>query len=121
MDERKGPFLSTKGDWPKLRETAIAKYYLARGYKLHKSAHEGMCFSANVVRNILAFFQKHPRIRDNTFNYKYFLEEFALQTIATNEVGPDLEYGFLKLGHGVSDNYDPHAANKYTRKIPFLE
>ena len=124
MEERekicKGPFPSMSWHWPTLKQTALAKHYLERGFKLHKSAHEGLCFSYCVSQNILAFFNKHPNIRDNTFNYNFFLEEFALQTIASNEVGSNLEYGFLDLGHGVYDNYDPRAENKYTRKIPFL-
>jgi hypothetical protein len=69
----------------------------------------------------MAFFNKNPRIRDDIFNFKHCVEDFALQTIAMNEVDSNLEYGFLNLGHGVADDYDPLAANKYTRKIPFLE
>ena len=113
-------FTSNEWHWPTFKQTDVARHYLKRGYRLWISAHEGLCISVCVCRNIIAFFNKYPRIRDNLFHYKYCVEEFALQTIATNEVDPNLEYGFLDLGHGVSDNYDPHATNKYTRKIPFL-
>ena len=124
MEEREqsriGPFPNMDWHWSTLKQTALARHYLERGYKLSGSAHEGLCLSANVVRNIIAFFTKNPSIRDNTFNYNFFLEEFALQTIAMNEVDSSLEYGFLDLGHGVTDEYDPSAENKYTHKIPFL-
>ena len=124
MEERekvcRGPFYSNGWHWPAFKQSELAKHYLKNHFKLYVSAHEGLCISVCVCRNIIAFFNKYPRIRDNLFHYKYCVEEFALQTIATNEVDSNLEYGFLDLGHGVSDNYDPRADNKYTRKIPFL-
>jgi len=123
MEEREqtrvGPFPNMDWHWSTLKQTALAQHYLERGYKLSGSAHEGVCFSMNVVRNIVTFFIMNPSIRENTFNYNFFLEEFALQTIAMNEVDSSLEYGFLELGHGVTDDYDPQLENKYTRKIPF--
>ena len=125
MEERAktciGPFPSVGWHWPTLKQTALVRHYLKNRFKLYVSAHEGLCFSANVVQNIMAFFNKNPRIRDDILTYKYCVEEFALQTIAYNEVDSNLEYGFLDLGHGVTNAYDPLAENKYTRKIPFLE
>jgi len=125
MEEREkaciGPFPARGWHWQTIKYTALAKHYRKSGYKLLGAPHEGICFSYGVIQNILAFFTTHPRIRDNTFTYKCVMEEFALQTIATNEVGSNLEYGYLDLGHGVTDNYDPHVEDKYTHNIPYLE
>jgi len=104
--------------WPSIRNTLLAKYYLKKGYYLYRSAHEGLCFSFNVVDNIINFLNKQTKIRNDLFNFNHCVEEFALQTISMNQVNKsNLEYGFINIGHGVTNKCDFNAKNKFVRKI----
>lgn len=86
--------------WPKMRNTALAKYYLERGSTLYRIAHEGLVFSHTVCQTIEKFMTDHPSIQNDTFKFPAFLEEFALQTIAINEstVCP-----FVYIGRGANE------------------
>lgn len=116
----KGPFPFMDWHWPSLKQTLLAKYYLALGYKLQASEHEGLVFSYNVTQNILSFLNKNTIISKNLFEFKHVVEEFALQTISCIEVdASNLEYGFFTIGHGVTEICDYNMPHKYTRKIAF--
>jgi len=117
---QKGAFNANGWHWPKFRITLLAKHYLNAGFRLYESSHEGLTFSKNVTDNIIAFLQTHPDIKENIYNTGWCVEEFALQTIAQNEVNPaNLEYGFLYIGNGCEDICDLTDPNKYTRKIRY--
>jgi len=125
MEERKAsqiqPFENRDWIWPRFRNTQLAKYYLERGYRLEGSAHEGLCFSENVVRNIVKFLHAHPDIYEDLCNFHAGVEEFSLQTIASNEVDEEnMEYGFSYIGHGVKEVCDVTMKDRYTCKILFL-
>ena len=106
--------------WPYLKQTLLAKYYLALGYTLQASEHEGLVFSYNVTQNILSFLKKNYAITEDLFKFKHVVEEFALQTISCIEIDPsNLEYGFFTIGHGVTETCDYNVPHKYTRKIAF--
>ena len=112
------PFNSYDWWWPNFRETLLAKYYLEKGYALYGSEHEGLCFSYNVCKNILNFFDANIEIRENLFLAKSCVEEFSLQTIAFNEYNPDNgQYGYINLGQGVFNNCNQEATNKFMCKI----
>lgn len=51
----KGQFNNNDWQWPKFRNTLLAKHYLQNNCLLYGSEHEGLCFSNNVVNNILFF------------------------------------------------------------------
>ena len=105
---------------PAMLETKLIKYYLNLGYTPNKDAHEGMCFSNNVVSNILNFLSQNTEIRDELYNYEACVEEFALQTISYNEINlSNLEYGYINIGNGETNNYDKNAVNLYTKKIDY--
>jgi hypothetical protein len=106
--------------WPILKETLLAKYYLNKKYKLYESEHEGLCLSYNVTQNILHFLANNLNIEFDLIKFPYCVEEFALQTIASNEINNNnLEFGFTLLGHGTGNDCDTTIPNKYTHKINF--
>lgn len=112
------PFNNNDWWWPNFRQTLLANYYLRLGYGLYGSEHEGLCFSYNVCKNILNFFDMHLDIRDDLFLAKSCVEEFGLQTIAFNEYNPDNgHYGYINLGQGVWNTCNHDADNKYMCKI----
>jgi hypothetical protein len=117
--ERKGQEPLNDWHWPIFKHSAIAKYYLNNNFKLANSAHEGLCFSKTVCKTICSFLQKQEFITMNLFNFNACVEEFALQTIASNEYDKDtLEYGFMYIGNGSGEDYDLH---NFTRKIHFID
>ncbi len=117
---RAQPFTAMNWFWPKFRTTLLAKHYLAEGFRMDGSAHEGLTFSYNVVDNILKFFERHPTIKENLFIAESPVEEFALQTISLNELNPaNLEYGFTYIGNGCYDTCDINDPAKFTRKISY--
>jgi len=116
---RKSPFNETGWGWPKFMQTDLGKYYLSKGYRLEASAHEGLCFNKDVIINIVRFLKKNEIIENNIYTI-ICSEEFALTTIAMNEADPvNLSYGYLYLGNGVYESWDPNDQAKYTRKIKF--
>lgn len=120
INTQKGDFTDMNWHWPKFRNTLLAKHYLNNGFRLYGEAHEGLVFSYNVAQNILTFLNTNPIIRDDLFTFNLCVEEFALQTISQNEVNPaNLEYGFIYIGNGCGETYDPTNTNRYTRKIRY--
>ena len=106
--------------WPTFKKTLLYKYYLNKKYKLYGSEHEGLCLSYNVTQNILQFLNNNSNIEFDLIHFPHCVEEFALQTIASNEINNNnLEFGFTLLGHGMYNDYDPTIPNKYTYKINF--
>jgi len=106
--------------WPYFKNTKLAQYYLNNGYRLECSYHEGLCFSYNVVNNILNFFNRNLEIKDDLFNFYCCVEEFALQTISHNEVDEtNLEYGFSFIGQAncSPEYYDFERENTYLYKV----
>ena len=100
--------------WGAFKQTLLAQHYLKDGFKLQKSAHEGMCFGAQACRAIVLFLNKEEAMKENLFNQEYCVEEFALQTIAAIESD-----GFLYIGNGASEEYDENNPNLFTRKVLF--
>lgn len=120
LKTQKGAFPDMIWHWPKFRKTLLAKHYLAKGFRLYGGAHEGLVFSFNVTQNIITFLTRNPAIRDDIYTFNKCVEEFALHTIAHNEVDPtNLEYGFMYIGNGVSEICDEKNPNKFTQKFPF--
>jgi hypothetical protein len=118
----KGDFTDMHWHWSKFRGTLLAKYYLFMGYKLFGCTHEGLCFSYNVVKNILNFLDDHLEIKNDIFNYNWCVEEFVLSTISSIEVNlSNLEYGYSLISHGCRTGYIDHnnLNNKYLFKIDF--
>jgi hypothetical protein len=102
--------------WGEMKNTLLAQHYLATGFRLHASAHEGLCLSAAACHAIVSFLNKNGAIAENLFQKCACVEEFALQTIATIESD-----GFLYIGNGCGPECDEANINIYTRKIPFLD
>lgn len=87
--------------WPKFLTTSLYKYFMSKNMKLSKSAHEGLVFHSNVCKNILLFLEENNDIRSDLFASNYCVEEFSLQTIASNLINLDDKYhGFVYIGHG---------------------
>ena len=87
--------------WPLFLNTQLAKYYISKRLNLAHSAHEGLVFHINVIYNIINFLEKNITIKDNLFNFSACVEEFSLQTIATNEINPINNYHkFIYIGNG---------------------
>jgi hypothetical protein len=107
--------------WPKFNNTLLGKMLLNNQNKLYGTEHEGLCFSYNVIQNILNFLSKKSEITSDLINTDACVEEFALQTIAMYEIDKNnLEFGFMRLSHGETTvNYDKTAPNKYLCKIEF--
>ena len=58
-----------------------------------------MTVSNNVCKNIITFLNNHPHMEKELFSFQGCVEEFAIQTIAFNEVNwQNSEYGFISLG-----------------------
>ena len=120
IQTQKIEFLNMNWWWPIFRKTNLAQYYLNKGYRLHNSEHEGLCFSYNIIKNILNFLVPQLNIMINAFNFKGCIEEFVLQTISYNEFdNSNLEYGFISIGNGIHNEYDINDPNKYTCKINY--
>jgi hypothetical protein len=125
LQERKvrmvGPPPENVWHWQSFKQTLLAQHYLKLGYTLHASAHEGLVFSGQVCRNVVSFLLQHKVIACNLFEHAWCVEEFGLQTIASNECNAqNLQYGFIYIGNGVDEEVDFTAKDKYTRKIAYL-
>jgi hypothetical protein len=120
--EAMGPFPNMDWHWPEFRQTLLGKHYLNNNRRLYGSEHEGLTLHYDVCNNILEFLSKHIEIRNESYTYNEAMEEFVLQTIASNTLdSQNLHYGFMTLGHGTAELCDTTAPNKYTRKILYPE
>jgi hypothetical protein len=100
-----------------VKDSKLEEYYKKFNKTLHFSAHEGLCFSFIVCNNILNFLKLNADIETHLFNQNMPVEEYALQTIAMNEVNENnLDFGFFYIGNGTNEIYTDF---KYTRKILF--
>jgi hypothetical protein len=72
--------------WPDFIKTKLAQYYLNKSIELHGCEHEGLVFTKNVCETIQNMLEKNIELREDLFKVRgSCVEEFALQTIATNE------------------------------------
>lgn len=65
----------------------------------------------------LIYLHQHSEISNDLFNFPCCVEEFALQTVASNES----EDGYFYIGNGQGEYCDTENINLYTRKILFLK
>jgi hypothetical protein len=123
MEEHvRGPFPNSDWKWESFKNTKLAKYYMDRNYKLFTEVHEGVCFSYNVTINILQFLENNIEITKDLFDYNDCVEEFSLNTISTNECNiENLEYGFVYIGNGSSEECNYNDLDRYTRKMQFFD
>lgn len=112
-------WLGSKGDvvdlwwWPKFSSTMLYQYIEDNNLCFAHSMHEGMCFSRDTCESIINFFGDHQDIMNELFTFDGCVEEFALQSIASNYGG------FYYIGNGCDnkslEEVDP---NKFTCKRP---
>jgi hypothetical protein len=106
--------------WKTFHTTLLAKYYLNNNKKLYAADHEGLTFSYNVTQNILFFLSNHSDILADLIQTNHCVEEFALQSIAFNEIDKNnLEFGYMRLVNGMYCNFDINLPNRYLCKIEF--
>jgi hypothetical protein len=123
MDINRQGFLDYREwHWSSLIHTKLAQYYIYRNYKLAScGAHEGVCFSYNVAKNIIIFVENNPEIADDLYNFNHCVEEFSIHTISENEYDiNNMEHGFVYIGNGPNNDWDQNNLDLYTRKIDFL-
>jgi hypothetical protein len=104
--------------WPSFLNTELAKYYISKNLNLQSSPHEGLVLHCNVIYNIINFLEKNIIIKNDLFNFTNCVEEFSLQTIATNEINPNNNYnGYIYIGHGIDTQFNiPSDPNLFVYK-----
>ena len=104
----------TTWHWPSFLNTLLAKYYLNQNKKLYSSPHEGLVFNKICCLKIINFLETNIEIKNNLFNFKNCVEEFALQSIAIN-----LDESFLYIGNGccVEKKLDINNNNQFMYKV----
>jgi hypothetical protein len=80
--------------WPKFSGTALYEYIRDHKMSFAHSMHEGMCFRYDGCEYIINFFENNEDIMYELFEYDACVEEFALQSIASNYKG------FYYIGNG---------------------
>jgi hypothetical protein len=97
--------------WPKFSGTKLYEYIRNNSMNFAHSMHEGMCFTYDGCEYIMNFFEKNEDIMYELFDFDGCVEEFALQSIASNYKG------FYYIGNGCDtksiDELDP---TKFTYK-----
>lgn len=73
--------------WPSFLRTELSKYIKKNNLLFSNSAHEGLTFDYNSCLKIIEFLDNNDNIKNNLFNWKKCVEEFALQTICINTTG----------------------------------
>lgn len=97
--------------WPKFSGTKLYNYIKNNNMSFAHSMHEGMCFRHDGCEYILDFFQQNEDIMYDLFEYDACVEEFALQSIASNYKG------FYYLGNGCdTKSLDEVDITKFTYK-----
>jgi hypothetical protein len=101
--------------WPIFSKTLLFKYYRDKNQELYNSAHEGLMFTYDGCTKIISFLEGNPDIKNDLFNFKGSVEEFALQTISVNSGD-----SFYDIGNGcyeekLSPNTDTNL--KFTYKV----
>jgi hypothetical protein len=97
--------------WPKFSATKLYEYIKSRNMSFAHSMHEGMCFRYDGCEYIMDFFQENEDIMYDLFEYDACVEEFALQSIASNHKG------FYYIGNGCdTKSLDEVNNSKFTYK-----
>jgi len=81
--------------WSTFANTSLYKHYQSQDSGFNSSPHEGLVLKHSACEKIVSFLEEHQDIKQDLFNYKGCVEEFALQSIAVNE-GDDFYY----IGNG---------------------
>lgn len=118
--ESRHPNKYKQWNWPTLIKAKLSQYYLGSGRILFASAHEGLTFSVRVCENILEFLRNNSEIREDIFQFGWCAEEFALQTIAQNEINlkKSREYGYIYIGNKTHTSVGiPTDPNLYVYKV----
>lgn len=79
--------------WPKFRKTALGTFFIKHNLFLQQCFHEGLTFCSGACKAIHKFLQSHPNIRNDLFQSRSCVEEFALQSICLNFHGPYYHIG----------------------------
>lgn len=75
------------------------------------SMHEGVCFASDTCESIISFFGDNQDIMNELFTFDGCVEEFALQSLASNYGG------FYYIGNGCdTKNLDEVDPTKFTYK-----
>lgn len=97
--------------WPKFSCTKLYKYIEKNNMSFAHSMHEGMCFSKDTCESIINFFGDNQDIMNELFLFDGCVEEFALQSIASNYGG------FYYIGNGCdTKSLEEVNPNKFTYK-----
>jgi hypothetical protein len=86
--------------WPKFSRTKLYQYIKNNNMSFAHSMHEGVCFRYDGCEYIMNFFQENEDIMYELFNFDGCVEEFALQSIASNFKG------FYYIGNGCDTKSD---------------
>lgn len=99
--------------WHSFLKTQLGKYIIENDLFFTFSAHEGLTFDNSACKNIISFLNNHENIRENLFNWKHCVEEFALQSICIN-----LSHDFYDIGTGekTKNNIDELPNDKFIYK-----
>ena len=102
--ERKTPrridkITKTSWHWHSFLKTLLSEYIIENNKLFSSCAHEGLTFQYQACKGILSFLIEHKDIRDNIFNWKHCVEEFALQSICVNT-----DHTYYNIGNGVNIN-----------------
>jgi len=88
--------------WPKFSQTQLYQYIEKNNMSFAHSMHEGVCYRYDGCEYIMDFFQENENIMHELFNFDGCVEEFALQSIASNYKG------FYYIGNGCDTKSDPN-------------
>lgn len=94
----------TSWHWPSFLKTLLSQYIIMNNKLFSSCAHEGLTFEYHACKGILSFLIEHENIRENIFNWKHCVEEFALQSICVNT-----DHTYYNIGNGCeTNNKDDH-------------
>ena len=87
--------------WPSFLKTKLSKYIKENNLLFSSSPHEGLTFDYISCQKIIDFLNNSVHIKNDLFNWKGCIEEFALQTICINLTGY-----YYYIGNGWDTNHD---------------
>ena len=97
--------------WPKFSCTKLYQYIEKNNMSFAHSMHEGVCFAYDTCESIISFFGDNQDIMNELFTFDGCVEEFALQSLASNYDG------FYYIGNGCdTKNLDEVDPTKFTYK-----
>jgi hypothetical protein len=91
----------TSWHWPSFLKTLLSQYIIMNNKLFSSCAHEGLTFEYHACKSILSFLIEHENIRENIFNWKHCVEEFALQSICVNT-----DHTYYNIGNGCETNHE---------------